>query len=73
MRENTDTEMQFQHEIIEVFKKYDKTLGFAIMGDVMIAWLINEMRYRGMTFFAFLKVMTKTWKDLTTLRKKGLV
>lgn len=76
MRKNTLEEMAFQAEVVKVFCKYDSTLGFAVMCDVMLAWLIHEMRERmkgRLTYWQFLKIMTKTWNSLTRAKRAGLI
>ena len=76
MRKNSPLEMGFQLEIIQVFEKYDAELGFPAMADNLLAWLIHEMRDRmkgKLTYFSFIVIMTKTWNDLTRLKKAGLI
>ena len=69
-------EMEFQQEVVDAFIKYDSELGFPAMADNILAWLINEMRTRGkgnFTYWQFLKIMTKTWNDLTRLKRDSLI
>jgi hypothetical protein len=76
MRENTPEEIAFQTEVLDAFIKYDDRLGFPVMADVMMAWLIHEMRQRmggRLTYWRFLTIMTKTWNDLTKAKRQGLL
>lgn len=74
-RLNTPTEMEFQEEIVDAFEKYHDSLGFPVMADVLITWFIHTMREQmqgRLTYFQFIKIMTKTWRDVTRLKYQEL-
>lgn len=73
MRFNTPREMEFQKRIVDVFIEYDD-IGFPQMADVMLAWVIHEMRLREkgrLTYWQFIKIVTLTWRDLTKLQARN--
>jgi hypothetical protein len=75
MRNNTPMEMSFQHEIIDAFKQYDSDLGFTVMADVTLAWLVATIQKElpNLTYWDFIKLMSKTWFDISRAKRKGLI
>ena len=73
MRANSPEEMEFQAKIQAAFEQHHNTLGFPVMLDVLLGWLLFNLKFFHPSFTKkkLINAVKETWEEVEMLIRKG--